>query len=71
MAGMATAVTDDMLDVLAITATWDDLAAKLLERYAGAADRIVMYFSGSGWREDASTFGRWAEVARAVRGGNG
>ena len=71
VAGMATAVTDDMLDVLAITATWDDLAAKLLERYAGAADRIVMYFSGSGWREDASTFGRWAEVARAVRGGNG
>ena len=71
VAGMAAAVTDDMLDVLAITATWDDLAAKLLERYAGAADRIVMYFSGSGWREDASTFGRWAEVARAVRGGNG
>jgi probable F420-dependent oxidoreductase len=71
MAGMAEAVTDEMLDVFAITATWDDLAAEVLDRYAGAADRIVMYFSGSGWREDASTFGRWAEVARAVRGGNG
>ena len=69
VAGMAACVTDDMLDVFAVTSTWDDLAGKVLDRYAGSADRVVMYFSGSGWREDATTFGRWAEVARAVRGG--
>ena len=69
VAGMADAVTDDMLDVFAVTATWDELAGKVLDRYRGAADRIVMYFSGSGWREDATAFGRWAEVAAAVRSG--
>ncbi len=69
VAGMAEAVTDDMLDVFAVTASWDELAGKVLERYAGAADRVVMYFSGSGWREDATAFDRWAEVAAAVRSG--
>ena len=69
VAGMAACITDEMLDVFAITATWDELAGKVLERYAGVADRVVMYCSGSGWREDESTFGRWAEVSRAVRMG--
>lgn len=69
LAGMSACITDDMLDVFAITATWDELAGKVLDRYSGAADRVVMYFSGSGWREDPSTFGRWAEVTEAVRNG--
>lgn len=68
LAGMSACITDDMLDAYAITATWDELADKVRDRYVGAADRVVMYFSGSGWREDPTTFGRWAEVARAVRG---
>jgi hypothetical protein len=58
-----------MLDVYAIESTWDDLAGKVLARYEGAADRVVMYFSGSGWREDPTGFDRWSVVARAVRNG--
>jgi probable F420-dependent oxidoreductase len=67
--GMAACITDEMLDVYSIESTWDELAGKVIERYEGAADRVVMYFSGSGWREDPTGFDRWSEVARAVRNG--
>jgi alkanesulfonate monooxygenase SsuD/methylene tetrahydromethanopterin reductase-like flavin-dependent oxidoreductase (luciferase family) len=67
IAGMASTITDEMLDVYAVTATWDELADKLIARYRGLADRLIMYFSGSAWREDPATIGRWCEVARAVR----
>jgi probable F420-dependent oxidoreductase len=64
---MAATVTDEMLDAFAVTATWDELADRLVARYAGLADRLIMYFSGSGWREDRLSIDRWADVARAVR----
>lgn len=66
---MSACITDEMLEVFAVTSTWDELADRLLARYRGVADRLVMYFSGSGWREDPSDFGRWSEVAQAVRAG--
>ena len=69
LAGMSALITDEMLEVYAIEATWDELAGRILTRYAGAADRVVMYFAGSMWREDASSIDRWSEVARAVRSG--
>jgi probable F420-dependent oxidoreductase len=65
-AAMAATITDEMLDVYAVEATWDELADKLIARYHGVADRVVAYFSGSGWREDRSTIERWREVADAV-----
>ncbi len=69
VAGMSRLITDEMLDVYAIESSWDELAGRILTRYAGAADRVVMYFSGSMWREDPTSIDRWAEVARAVRSG--
>jgi len=41
--GMADLITDEMLDTYAITATYDNLAAKLEERYAGLLDRTGLY----------------------------
>jgi probable F420-dependent oxidoreductase len=69
VAGMSRLITDEMLDVYAIESSWDQLAGRILSRYAGAADRVVMYFSGSMWREDPASIDRWGEVARAVRSG--
>ena len=40
---MADLITDEMLDTYAITATYDNLAAKLEERYAGLLDRTGLY----------------------------
>lgn len=41
--GMADLITDEMLDTYAVTATYDTLAARLEERYAGLLDRTALY----------------------------
>jgi probable F420-dependent oxidoreductase len=41
--GMADLITDEMLDAYAVTATYDNLQAKLEERYAGLLDRTALY----------------------------
>jgi probable F420-dependent oxidoreductase len=41
--GMADLVTDEMLDTYAVTATYDRLHARLLERYDGLLDRVALY----------------------------
>ncbi len=65
-AGMASVITDDLLDHFVVTATWDGLADKLLERYGGVADRVVSYFAGASWSEDREGFRRWSEVTSAL-----
>ena len=67
LAAMAATVTDDMLDAYCVTATWDELPAALVDRYGGAADRLIMYYAGSAWREDPAVLERWADVARRFR----
>jgi probable F420-dependent oxidoreductase len=41
--GMATLISDEMLDVFATFGTWEDLGRKLRERYDGLLDRIALY----------------------------
>jgi probable F420-dependent oxidoreductase len=69
VAGMAALIDDDMLEHYAITATWDELADRLLDRYRGTAARVVMYLAEAALRTDPASIGRWGEVARAVRAG--
>lgn len=40
---MTSLVTDEMLDVYSVAATWDTLAAALTSRYGGLADRVAPY----------------------------
>lgn len=70
MAGMSELITDEMLDVYAVTARWDELADKLVDRYHGVADRLIMYFADPQMQRDPASAGRWGEVARAVRAAN-
>ena len=65
--GMAALVTDEMLEHYAVTATWDELADRLVERYAGVADRLVMYLAEPMCQRDPAHWGRWGEVAKDVR----
>ncbi len=67
MAGMSELITDEMLEVYAVTATWDGLADTLVGRYRGVADRLIMYFAQPQIERDPSSAGKWGEVARAVR----
>jgi hypothetical protein len=41
--GMADLITGEMLDTYAVTATYDNLRAKIEERYEGLLDRIALY----------------------------
>lgn len=65
-AGMAALITDEMLDQFAVVCRWDELADRLLDRYAGLASRLVMYLAEASIATDPSALGRWGEVARAV-----
>jgi probable F420-dependent oxidoreductase len=67
--GMEQVITDEMLDVYAVTATWDDLPAKLLERYEGVVDRVFPYAGQGAWTATPETRERWAGVAAKVRAG--
>jgi probable F420-dependent oxidoreductase len=65
--GMASEITDEMLDEYAVTATWDDLGARLADRYRGMADRVFSYGPCQGWIGDAELERRWESVAATVR----
>jgi probable F420-dependent oxidoreductase len=64
--GMSAAITDDILQHFIVEATWDDLADRIVERYGGIADRVVLYDVGTDYRRDPKSIGRWGEVAKAV-----
>jgi probable F420-dependent oxidoreductase len=72
LAGMASVITDDILEHFLVSATWDELGAKLVSRYEGIADRIVLYFGGAALTRDPTELERWSAVTahlRAARAG--
>jgi probable F420-dependent oxidoreductase len=62
LAGMAAQVSDDHIAAFATEATWDTLADKLIEKYAGTATRLVLYNAVS----DPGNFERYGDVARRI-----
>jgi probable F420-dependent oxidoreductase len=62
--GMANLITDDMLDVFAVSGTWDDIAGKLHAKYDGLLDRVGFYIP---YKKGEQTE-RWAKVIRAFNG---
>jgi hypothetical protein len=67
IAGMANAISDQMLDHFALVARWDDMADALIRRYAGKAARVVSYLAMGDIQQNPSHLGRWGEIAKAVR----
>lgn len=66
---MAGEITDDMLEIYAVEASWDAIAAAILERYGGLVDRTFSYFSAGAWRASPEAAARWRDVASQVRAG--
>ena len=66
-AGMVALIDDDVLSTFATEATWDGLAAALKVRYAGLADRLVLYMGGLAWDRDKDAFARFGQVAADLR----
>lgn len=67
--GMATTITDEMLEHFALVARWDDLADALLARYRGVAARVVSYLTREDVARNPGNLARWGEIARAVSAG--
>ncbi len=65
--GMAATITDEMLDVYAIVGPWDEIADRIVERYAGVAERIISYLTVEDIARNPARLGQWGEIARAVR----
>ena len=61
---MKATITDEMVDALAITSTWDELPGRLLDRYEGRADDIVCYSVLDHWNDQPDALERWQDVNR-------
>ncbi len=66
-AEMAKTVTDEMVDALAITSTWDELPQRLRDRYGDRADEIVCYSVLEQWDDHADSLGHWQDVTRRFK----
>jgi len=67
MQGMAATITDEMLDVYAITATWNDLPSVLVKKYGGIADRLIFYFANEAWEKGPGYLAKWKETLTRTR----
>ncbi len=65
--GMANAITDEMLEVYAITCSWDELPRRLIEKYRGVADRLIFYFADEVWQKGPQTLERWRDAIAGTR----
>jgi probable F420-dependent oxidoreductase len=70
IAGMAACVTDEVLSHFLVEGDADGIAAGIRSRYAGTAQRVILYFAGRLWREDPTAFRALGEVARSVSEGS-
>jgi probable F420-dependent oxidoreductase len=62
--GMASEITDEMLETYAVTGTFDDIAEKVQERYDGLLDRVAFYIPYQAGIDDAE----WKKLTRKFNG---
>ncbi|HYD47038.1 MAG TPA: TIGR03617 family F420-dependent LLM class oxidoreductase [Terriglobales bacterium] len=60
--GMADEITDEMLDVFAVTGRYQDIPARIKKKYTGYLDRVTFYFPFS--RDDGRP---WDEIIAAFQ----
>ena len=59
--GMAREITDEMLEVFAVTGSYDEIAAKVRAKYAGILDRVALYVPYQGGADSE----RWRDIVAA------
>jgi probable F420-dependent oxidoreductase len=67
IAGMASVISDDVLEHFCVSGDWATVADGLVARYQGAATRVVSYFAAMAWGRDPKALGPWGELAQTVR----
>jgi probable F420-dependent oxidoreductase len=63
-AGMANEITDEMLDIYAVSGTFDEIAAKVKARYEGLLDRVAFYIPYRAGVDDAE----WRKLTKQFNG---
>jgi probable F420-dependent oxidoreductase len=67
IAGMSAVIDDELLDHFCISGDWDSVAAGVADRYRGIATRVVSYFAGIAWSQNAAQLAQWGELATEIR----
>jgi probable F420-dependent oxidoreductase len=67
VAGMAAVIDDDLLEHFVVTGTATEVGRALAARHRHSASRLVLYFAGLAWAQDAEALARWGEIATEVR----
>ena len=67
LTAMAECITDEMLDVYAVTSTWADLPARLVEKYGDVAECLILYFATEAWEKGPATMERWQDVIARIK----
>jgi probable F420-dependent oxidoreductase len=65
--GLTATISDEMLDTYAIVGPWDEIADRVIDRYAGLAERVVSYLTLDDIGRNPEHLARWGEIARAIR----
>ena len=67
-AGMIGLVTDEVLDPYIVTAGWNDLGQKLVDRYRDLAPRVrIMSYTAPSMWDDPAAREKWSHVAKVMR----
>ncbi len=67
--GMKGLITPEVMQHFSVTASWADLADKLVDRYAGIASRLVMYSAQPDIKANPQNMSKWGATAERVREG--
>lgn len=67
-AAMAAAVPDRLLDHFLVECRPEELGARLVERYGGLADRVVLYFAGVAWADNPKSLAAYGRAAAEASG---
>jgi alkanesulfonate monooxygenase SsuD/methylene tetrahydromethanopterin reductase-like flavin-dependent oxidoreductase (luciferase family) len=61
---MASEITEDMLEVYCVSGTFDNIAARIKQRYEGLLDRFAFYFPYRPGTDDE----QWARIIKDFNG---
>jgi probable F420-dependent oxidoreductase len=64
--GMGACIPDDLLAHFVVEGSWDELPGRIVDRYGGIADRVVLYHATAGIYEGPEVFAKFGRVARQV-----
>lgn len=65
-AGMTKVIDDELLASFIVEGSWDELADRIVDRFGGVAERVVLYPAGMAYASNREHFDRLGAVARTI-----